>query len=149
MSTGFELTPGASHYPVIVSPGPGGRFTAAPAGVPDLHAEGDTPEQAVAGFMQTVNYRRNQDALMQTPPSLPPFAADMQAARDAIAGALAQGRTMLNEPEAKRVFAAYGIPVVPTERAADPDDIDIQRMKQARYHFESVKASIDSVLFAS
>ncbi|MGH6783884.1 MAG: sulfur oxidation c-type cytochrome SoxX, partial [Sphingomicrobium sp.] len=30
----------------------------------------DTPDQAVGGFMQLVEYRRNQDALMQTPPTL-------------------------------------------------------------------------------
>ena len=31
----------------------------------------DTPEEAVRGFMQIVQYRRNQELLMQVPPSLP------------------------------------------------------------------------------
>jgi acetyltransferase len=81
-----------------------------------------TPEQAVAGFMQTVNYRRNQEALMQTPPSLPAFSADLAAARSVIADVLAQGRTMLSEPEAKRVLAAFGIPVVRTAVARSVDE---------------------------
>ena len=33
--------------------------------------------------------------------------------------------------------------------SAQADDEDIQRMKQARYHFDSVKASIDSVFLDS
>ncbi len=81
-----------------------------------------TPEQAVAGFMQTVNYRRNQEALMQTPPSLPPFLADTRAAREVIQSVLAQGRALLSEPEAKRVLAAYGVPVVRTAVAHAVDD---------------------------
>jgi acetyltransferase len=89
------------------------------AGVPSYA----TPEQAVAGFMQTVNYRRNQDALMHTPPSLPQaFSPDTGAARAVIRAVLAQGRSMLSEPEAKQVLAAYGIPVVRTAVAHDADE---------------------------
>ena len=33
--------------------------------------------------------------------------------------------------------------------AAQPDDEDVQRMQEARYHFDSVKASIESVFFES
>jgi acetyltransferase len=81
-----------------------------------------TPEQAVTGFMQTVNYRRNQEALMQTPRSLPEFLPDTRTARDAIDAVLAQGRELMSEPEAKRLLAAYGIPVVRTALARSIND---------------------------
>ncbi len=74
-----------------------------------------TPEQAVAAMMQLVNYRRNQDALMQTPPSTAPGATvDADTARALIRGALAQQRDLLTEIEAKQVLSAYGIPIVKT-----------------------------------
>jgi acetyltransferase len=80
-----------------------------------------TPEQAVAGFLQLVGYRRNQQTLMQTPPSVPAeFVPDTRSAREAMSGALREKRELLTEPEAKRVLAAYGIPVVQTRIAADP-----------------------------
>ena len=78
-----------------------------------------TPEQAVAGFLQLVNYRRNQQTLMETPSSVPEaFAPDPERAREVVRTALGQGRKLLSEPEAKRVLAAYGIPVVETRVAA-------------------------------
>jgi acetyltransferase len=82
-----------------------------------------TPEQAVAAFMQLVNYRRNQDALMQTPPSAAKASTtDIDGARAIIRSALAEGREMLSELEAKRVLAAYGIPVVRTLVALGSDE---------------------------
>ena len=39
----------------------------AEAGIPTYN----TPEEAVRAFMQIVQYRRNQNLLMQAPPSLP------------------------------------------------------------------------------
>ena len=82
----------------------------------------DTPEEAVSAFMQIAQYRRNQELLMQVPPAL---CVDVDGGR-AIAAkvvreVLADGRTMLTEPEAKRVLDAYGIPVVQTRSAADVD----------------------------
>jgi len=78
----------------------------------------DTPEEAIDGFMQMVQYRRNQDLLMQVPPAACPvgsdFVADRAAARAAIQRALDLKQSMLSEPEAKIVLAAYGIPVVKT-----------------------------------
>jgi len=89
------------------------------AGIPTY----DTPEQAVGGFLQVVEYRRNQEMLMQTPPSAPvEFTPDTATAVSIVRGALASGRKMLTEPEAKSVFAAYGIPVVETRVALTPDE---------------------------
>ena len=80
-----------------------------------------TPEQAVRAFIDMVNYRRNQDMLMQTPPSVPEqFHPDTRAARLVIDRALEEGRGWLTEPEAQKVLEAYGIPVVATRTAADP-----------------------------
>jgi acetyltransferase len=84
------------------------------AGIPTY----DTPEDAVHGFMQIVQYRRNQNLLMQAPPSVPSdFKPDRAGAQAVARDALAQGRTMLSEPEAKVMLAAYGIPVVETRIA--------------------------------
>lgn len=90
------------------------------AGIPTY----DTPEDAVHGLMQLVQFRRNQELLMQVPPSVsseitPRFAVAQAVARDA----LSQGRSMLSEPEAKTMLAAYGIPVVKTQIAHTVDEV--------------------------
>jgi acetyltransferase len=78
-----------------------------------------TPGQAARAFMHLARYRRNQKLLMETPPALPQdFAPDPVAAKAVIAAALAEGRTMLTEPEAKQVLEAYRIPVVRTRSVA-------------------------------
>jgi acetyltransferase len=83
----------------------------------------ETPAQAVRAFMQLVNYRRNQESLMETPPSVPEdFTPDTAAVRKIVDDALAAGRDWLTEPEAKTAFAAYGIPVAKAEAAATPHD---------------------------
>ncbi|MCX7366129.1 MAG: bifunctional acetate--CoA ligase family protein/GNAT family N-acetyltransferase [Alphaproteobacteria bacterium] len=96
---------------------------AAEAGRRVLHAAGmpayDTPLRAVRGFMHIVEYRRGQRALQRTPPSIPDARSDTALVRAIVNGALAEKRSLLTEPEAKRVLAAYGIPVVPTEIALD------------------------------
>jgi len=82
----------------------------------------DTPEQAVRAFMYLVRYRRNQDLLMETPPSIPmDFQPDTEKARRIIAGVIDTGRQWLTEYEAKQVLSAYGIPVVTTHRAESPE----------------------------
>lgn len=87
------------------------------AGVPGYF----TPGQAVAGFAHLVAHAAAQTALTRTPPSLPAgFAVDREAAREAMAAALTQGRPLLTEPEAKAVLAAYGVPVAETRVVADP-----------------------------
>ncbi len=103
-----------------------GRDAAAPARA--LFAEAgiatyDTPDQAVRAFLQLVDYRRNRELLMETPPAAPvEFTPDTAAARRVIEAALAAHRETLSEPEAKAVLAAYGIPVVDTRIAATPEE---------------------------
>ena len=86
------------------------------AGVPHY----DTPEQAVRAFVQLVQYRRNQQLLIEVPAPLRVEGAGGAAvAAEVVRRALDDGRTMLTEPEAKAVLAAYGIPVVETRIVAD------------------------------
>ena len=80
-----------------------------------------TPERAMRAFVDMVAYRRNQEALAETPPSVPEdFVAETTAAREVIDRVLDSGREWLSEPEAKAVLDAYGISVVPTHTATDP-----------------------------
>lgn len=75
----------------------------------------DTPEDAVRAFSLLVTYRRNQSQLMQTPVARAARTPiDTVAIRRLVDAALAQGRTMLSEPESKTLLAACGIPVVAT-----------------------------------
>jgi acetyltransferase len=92
-----------------------------------------TPEDAVRAFSLLVTYRQNQAQLLETPklevpmvePLLPESptpgrpagrgaAPDATTARTLVRLVLAEGRSLLTEPEAKAVLASYGIPVVPT-----------------------------------
>ncbi|MCA1245731.1 bifunctional acetate--CoA ligase family protein/GNAT family N-acetyltransferase [Massilia sp. MS-15] len=78
-----------------------------------------TPEDAVAGFLQLVHYRRNQNLLMEVPPSMAgTVAPDRAAARALVREALAKGRYLLSDPEAKAILRAYGMAVVETRQAA-------------------------------
>ncbi|MBP6900512.1 MAG: bifunctional acetate--CoA ligase family protein/GNAT family N-acetyltransferase [Burkholderiaceae bacterium] len=87
-----------------------------------------TPEEAVRAFAMGVAYRRNQAQLTEAPPADAPRQGESggsdaarAAARALVASALAQGRSLLDEVEAKQVLAAWGIPVVPTQvLAPDP-----------------------------
>jgi acetyltransferase len=83
----------------------------------------NTPEDAVRGFMQVVQYRRNQNLLMEVPSSLAGgVAPDRDTVKELIRHVLASGRSILSEAEAKGVLAAYGIPVVETAVATTPED---------------------------
>ncbi|HSV30381.1 MAG TPA: GNAT family N-acetyltransferase, partial [Candidatus Omnitrophota bacterium] len=83
----------------------------------------DTPYAAVEGFLHLLEYRRNQELLMEVPPSATSeFIPDTGFAKQIIAEALAAGETLLREPEAKAVLAAYGIPTVETRTAKTPAD---------------------------
>ena len=89
------------------------------AGIPTY----DTPGQAVGAFMHLINYRKNQDMLMETPQSLPAaFNPATAVARLVIEGHLAGGGEMMSEPEAKAALAAYGIPTVETHIVKTPED---------------------------
>jgi acetyltransferase len=72
----------------------------------------DTPGRAVRAFRHMVNYQRNQDMLMETPPAhLLGFTAARGTARLIIARALATPGGQLQESDARAMLAAYGIPV--------------------------------------
>lgn len=86
----------------------------AAAGVPTY----STPEEAVGAFLQAVSYRRNQRQLLEVPSSIPEsFVPRKDEARNILRKALREGRSLLTEPEAKDVLAAYCIPVVTTRIA--------------------------------
>lgn len=85
----------------------------------------ETPDDAIRAFMQLVDYRHNQETLMQTPAASVAVSAEGRAiARSIIDAALADHRAMLTEPEAKAVLAAYNIPTVETRVAATPDEAE-------------------------
>ena len=85
-----------------------------------------TPAEAIDGFMQLVRYSRAQEALMRTPPSLAQdLELDGRKATANIQAAVASGRSALCEVEAKALLAAYGIPVVATQVAADPVEVGV------------------------
>jgi len=74
----------------------------------------DTPEGAVQGFLQLLQYRRNQELLMQVPPALAGGVVDRTGARAQVAALLARGITRVGEADSKALLAAYGIPVART-----------------------------------
>jgi acetyltransferase len=83
----------------------------------------ETPDDAVRAFMHLVDYRRNQDLLLETPPAGVLIAPEArQSARALVERVLAEGRTLLSEAESKQLLAAYGIPVVETRLAKDTAD---------------------------
>ena len=95
------------------------REIASSAGMPTF----DTPEDAVAGFLQIVHYRQNQNLLMQVPPSLSGIpASERGAARALVREALAGGRYLLSDPETKAILRAYGMDLVETRAAASVDE---------------------------
>ncbi|MCA1855221.1 bifunctional acetate--CoA ligase family protein/GNAT family N-acetyltransferase [Massilia oculi] len=85
------------------------------AGVPVF----DTPEEAVKAFLQLVEYRRNQAVLTQAPGAGELPVPDRRAARARIEALLAAGARQIGERDTKALLAAYGIPTVATETAAD------------------------------
>lgn len=82
-----------------------------------------TPEHAVAGWLQLVQYHRNQEALLQLPDAqAPELRVDRGAAQALLRQALAEGREWLDEAQAKQVLLAYGIPTVATRRVHDVEE---------------------------
>jgi acetyltransferase len=81
----------------------------------------DTPTQAIDAFMHMVRFRRNQEILMETPPSMPhEFTPAAASARRIVAGALADARAHLDVPEMEALLDAYGIPTLEVHFAATP-----------------------------
>jgi acetyltransferase len=83
----------------------------------------NTPEEAVGSYMNMYNYKKYIDRLYETPAALPEHEAPPKDCLKAlIRTALAEGRTQLNEQEAKEFLAAYGIPVAMPEIARTPEE---------------------------
>ncbi len=82
----------------------------------------ETPDEAVRAFAHLASYRRNQALLMETPPARAFDDPDRGRAREVVRQALAAGRSILTEFEAKEVLAAYDIPVVATRMARSPEE---------------------------
>jgi len=82
----------------------------------------ETPDEAVRAFMHLADHARNQQLLMQTPADRAGERPDRARAAAIVAAALAGGRTLLSDAEAKGVLAAYGVPVLATETAATPQE---------------------------
>jgi acetyltransferase len=81
----------------------------------------ETPEEAVRAFLHLAEYGRNQADLLETPAAAQTIQPEArEAAALVIDAVLRDKRETLTEPEAKRVLAAYGIPVVETVVAATP-----------------------------
>jgi acetyltransferase len=79
----------------------------------------ETPERAIAAFVQLDEYRRNQELLMETPVA-EGFAIDRARAEAIVAKALAEHRLVLTGPEALELLAAFAIPVIRTIVARTP-----------------------------
>lgn len=90
------------------------RFTE--AGFPSFF----TPDKAVRAFLNLVQYRRNQEMLVEAPASLPDnFHPDAFMVRGIVVSALEEKRQMLTIQESCAVLTAYGIPIVETRMAAN------------------------------
>ena len=88
------------------------------AGIPTYN----TPEEAVHAFLQIVEYRRNQELLMEVPSSVPDeVTPDHEAIARILADARSESRAVLYEHEAKAVIAACGVTVVETRHATSPE----------------------------
>ena len=89
-------------------------------GIPDFY----TPENAVEAFSFVCAHRRNQTQLMQAPAAeernTEEPRADLSVATAIRDAALAQGRTLLAEHEAKALLHAFGLPVPRSVPAGDP-----------------------------
>jgi acetyltransferase len=95
-----------------------GRRIFADAGVADY----ETPEEAVRAFAMLATYRRNQALLLEAPTASENGPPDRGTTRAVIERALAAGREMLDENEAKSVLRAYGIRAVRTVAVAPSAD---------------------------
>lgn len=84
----------------------------------------DTPEEATRAFLHLVAYRCNQQLLSEVPQAVrsseDPI-SDRSTVRSLLERARREQRTLLSEPESKKLLEAFGIPVVRTREAADPE----------------------------
>jgi acetyltransferase len=95
------------------------RSTFVQAGIPTYA----TPEDAVHAFLHMVQYRRNQELLMEVPSSdREAFESQRERAQQVVRAALAAGHRFLSQSQVDAVLEAYGIPRVATRAAATVDD---------------------------
>jgi acetyltransferase len=94
-----------------------GRDVLNAAGIPTF----SYPDAAARTFADMWRYSDNLRLLYETP-SLSETAVDHSSAASVLEAARMQARTLLTEPESKRLLAAYGIPVTRTEIAPTEDD---------------------------
>ncbi len=82
----------------------------------------DTPTQAMDAFLHMVRFRRNQDILMETPPSTSlEFTPARDSGRRIVLEALAARRPDLGEAAALALLEAYQIPIVASHQARSVD----------------------------
>jgi acetyltransferase len=90
-------------------------------GIPNFY----TPENAIEAFSFLNAYRHNQAALLQAPavrPAAEEPQPDLEAALRVRAEAIAEGRRMLTEQEARTVLSAFGLPVAASVLAGSTDE---------------------------
>src|SRR5204863_8079248 len=80
------------------------------------------PDDAARAFCDMGRFADNLRALYETSARRGGYDGYPDDARALIEGARAEGRTLLDEAEAKAVLASYGIPGVPTRVARDTDE---------------------------
>jgi acetyltransferase len=89
------------------------------AGIPNY----PTGDDAVRGFMHLVRHREVVEVLAAVPPAMPSsFVPKLEAARQIVARALAEGRTWLDPVEIKLLLEAYDIAMVSTFAASNVDE---------------------------
>lgn len=85
----------------------------------------ETPDTAISGFMHLVRYTRSQASLLRTPNGEPlTLSPKTDVAKRIIDVALDEGRLALNNAEVKAVLSAYDIPVVETNIASTPEEVE-------------------------
>jgi acetyltransferase len=87
----------------------------------------DTPAAAAAAVRHLTDWGRAQAALLRVPDRGEPALETPEAARARVAGILAavadEGRRVLLETEANAILEAYGVPIVETRAADDPEAV--------------------------
>ncbi|WP_159914657.1 bifunctional acetate--CoA ligase family protein/GNAT family N-acetyltransferase [Pantoea sp. 18069] len=95
------------------------RQASAKAGI----ASYNTPERAVAAWLQRLDYARNQQALQQLPAAtLEDFTPDRAQAQSLYEQALRDGREWLDGASAQALLRAYGIPTVATMQVSSLEE---------------------------
>ena len=96
-----------------------GRTAFERAGVPAFAS----PERGVEAFDNLARFVAYRELRLQVPsPHVDAFANDLQGARRIIDAARGAGRQVLDEDEATRLLACFGVPIAPTHLATDADD---------------------------